>query len=1449
MRPAVVARIATLVVAALLAVCGMAMAFDAHLWHRPGDPGAARHRRLATAAGEGRGDRAARAAAASDGAPVVLLGDEVVEPYRNELAAGQAKAFRLRTRASGITAAVYLYVGAGTTARAVAVGIYGGANDKPGSLLSHGVSSSSLSPEAWSTVPITPTYLAAGRTYWLAVAGEGGKLRYRTRIHGACLSSPGAGHRRGPLPGVWKSGRRGARAHCPVSAYVVAAGPASDLSSPEPPAPASASEATPSTSATPELPGPSPPAAPVNTGLPVVSGPAVEGQTLSASTGSWSGSGISYGYQWEDCNSAGEACANIATATTSTYKLASTDVGHTLRVVVTATNSGGSANAASAATAVVTAPPPPPVNTALPVVSGSAVEGQTLSASTGSWSGSGISYGYQWEDCNSAGEACANIATATTSTYKLASTDVGHTLRVIVTATNTGGSAKAASAATAAVTLAPPVNTGLPVVSGSAVEGQTLSASTGSWTGSAISFAYQWEDCNTVGEGCANITTATAATYKLASTDVGHTLRVIVTATNTGGSANAASAATVVVTAPPPPPVNTELPAVSGSAVEGQTLSTTAGTWSGSGISYGYQWEDCNSAGEACANIATATAATYKLASTDVGHTLRVIVTATNTGGSAKATSAATAVVALAPPVNTGLPVVSGSAVEGQTLSASTGSWTGSAISFAYQWEDCNTVGEGCANITTATTATYKLASTDVGHTLRVVVTATNSDGSANATSAATVVVTAPLPPPVNTGLPAVSGSAVEGQTLSASTGSWTGSAISFAYQWEDCNTVGEGCANITTATAATYKLASTDVGHTLRVIVTATNTGGSAKATSAATVVVALAPPVNTALPVVSGSAVEGQTLSASTGAWSGSGISYGYQWEDCNTVGEACANITTATAATYKLASTDVGHTLRVIVTATNSGGSANAASAATVVVTAPLPPPVNTALPVVSGSAVEGQTLTASTGSWSGSGISYGYQWEDCNTVGEACANIATATTATYKLASTDVGHTLRVIVTATNTGGSAKATSAATVVVALAAPVNTGLPVVSGLAVEGQTLSTTSGSWSGSDISFGYQWEDCNSAGEGCANITTATTSTYKLASTDVGHTLRVVVTATNSGGSAKATSAATATVTSEGSTPENCFADPEGCGYPGPGTAGVANCSSLAKSAGTMTVTKSETIENTDITGYVTIDASKVTMKHDCVVINGGENYDATAVGLAQGADDFTITESTIAGTNRSSGSVGEGLRNNYNNPGAVATDDRLEYVGTPFHQGWTVENTYAISNGEEHAAEAGVEHQEDWWISDSTILANHDTLLNPSKQTAVVFAQGGSSSCSNKETITNSLLAGGGYMLYFCAHTSNAGSSSIDIKDDRFARMVCAKTIISDLEGRGGHECSGEPSERISYFDAGEGSGGFYPRGGFFGVVDEGEGLYNKGAGWEGNYWDNNLEAQPEQSN
>jgi hypothetical protein len=103
------------------------------------------------------------------------------------------------------------------------------------------------------------------------------------------------------------------------------------------------------------------PTAPANTALPTASGTAAQGQTLTASNGTWSGSTpMTYGYQWRRCDAAGGACSNIGSAAGASYTVGAGDVGHTLRVRVTATNSAGSANAESDQTAVVPGTDPGP---------------------------------------------------------------------------------------------------------------------------------------------------------------------------------------------------------------------------------------------------------------------------------------------------------------------------------------------------------------------------------------------------------------------------------------------------------------------------------------------------------------------------------------------------------------------------------------------------------------------------------------------------------------------------------------------------------------------------------------------------------------------------------------------------------------------------------------------------------------------------------------------------------------------------------------------------------------------------------------------------------------------------------------------------------------------------------------------------------------------------------
>jgi hypothetical protein len=193
-----------------------------------------------------------------------------------------------------------------------------------------------------------------------------------------------------------------------------------------------------------------------------------------------------------------------------------------------------------------------PVNTALPAISGTATEGQTLTASNGTWSNTPTSYAYQWLRCKSNGKSCVSVANGTQSTYTLVGADAGHTMRVRVTATNADGSASAESAQTATVAKAAssavPKNTGVPVISGTPRVGQTLTTSDGSWSGNPTSFTYQWQRCDVDNlVACTNVAGATAKTYVLHLVDLGFRLRVAVTAHNAKGLATATSAPTPII--------------------------------------------------------------------------------------------------------------------------------------------------------------------------------------------------------------------------------------------------------------------------------------------------------------------------------------------------------------------------------------------------------------------------------------------------------------------------------------------------------------------------------------------------------------------------------------------------------------------------------------------------------------------------------------------------------------------------------------------------------------------------------------------------------------------------------------------------------------------------------------------------------------------------------------
>ena len=191
----------------------------------------------------------------------------------------------------------------------------------------------------------------------------------------------------------------------------------------------------------------------------------------------------------------------------------------------------------------------------------------------------------------------------------------------------------------------------------------------------------------------------------------------------------------------------------------------------------------------------------------------------------------------------------------------------------------------------------------------------------------------------------------------------------------------------------------------------------------------------------------------------------------------------------------------------------------------VSGPPPAPVNTVLPVISGSTTLGSVLTTTNGTWTNSPSSFTYQWK------RNATNVGT-NTPTYTLVLADSGAAITCVVTAINGGGSASATSNIITAQTYSAPAIVSAPVISGTTTLGSVLTTTDGVWTGNPTpTFTYQWK------RGVSNITSATSATYTLVLADSGAAITCVVTATNVLGNNNSTSNI---ITADNYAPVNAF---------------------------------------------------------------------------------------------------------------------------------------------------------------------------------------------------------------------------------------------------------------------------------------------------------------------
>ena len=498
-----------------------------------------------------------------------------------------------------------------------------------------------------------------------------------------------------------------------------------------------------------------PPANAPASGLPTVSGTAQVGQTLTADT---SGIGdadgltsVSYAYQWLADDT------GIDGATGSSYTLTSEEVGKAITVRVAFTDDAENEESlTSTATAAVAARPNSPA-TGLPTISGTAHEGETLTADTSGISDSdgliGVTYSYRWLADDT------GIAGATGSSYTLTSEEVGKAITVRISFTDDAENEESlTSAATAAVTasvltasfqdapeshngsdaftfriqFSEPVATGyrtlkdsaLTVTGGTVTSASRVDGRRDLWqivvtpdAGGALSVTLPvTTDCDDPGAVC------TANGKKLSSGD-----RLLVPGRSTPENSPATGAPTIVGT----PQVGETL------AVDTSGIFDVNGL---SGVTYSYQWLADDT------GIDGATGSSYTLTAEEVGKAIKVRVNFTDDAGNGESlTSAGTPAVASKANIPaSGVPAISGPAQVGYTLTADTsaiGDADGlSRFPYACQW--IRSDGGADADIAGATHPTYTLTGDDEGKTIKLRVTLIDDKGNSETlTSAATAEV------------------------------------------------------------------------------------------------------------------------------------------------------------------------------------------------------------------------------------------------------------------------------------------------------------------------------------------------------------------------------------------------------------------------------------------------------------------------------------------------------------------------------------------------------------------------------------------------------------------------------------------------------------------------------------------------------------------------------------
>lgn len=565
-----------------------------------------------------------------------------------------------------------------------------------------------------------------------------------------------------------------------------------------------------------------------------------------------------------------------------------------------------------------------PVNTSAPTITGTAKVGEVLTGNKGTWGGATPqTYAYQWQRSADGLTGWANISGATNITYTQTATDLGQYLRLSVTGTNASGNSTAYSLATTVV-ISEPINTVAPAISGITQVGEELSATDGTWTGepNSYTYSYQWQKSATGSGSWAAISGATSSTFTPTSAERGLYLRVAVAATNSTGTTTAYSDATTAITMEP---VNTTGPMLSytGDLLVGNTITTSTGTWEAyPEPTYLIAWQVSDDGATGWTDISAETNTIYFITANVAGKYLRAKITADNNIGVEQVVYTDPTTVVEYTPTNTELPTISGITNLGEELTVSSGAWEGyPEPTIAYQWQISADGSTGWTDITGETTTAYTTSGTDGGKYLRVAVSGTNTvDTTTVYTSVAGPIAVAPS----NDTAPELSGSAIVGLVISASSGDWTGiPEPTYSYQWQVSDDGEEGWTDIPGAEAYQYTIEAAYTAKYLRAAITATNTAGTDIAYTTASDLVVSAPS-NTVRPLTNGPYYPGITIEGTAGEWDGYPTpTVNTQWQLSNDGGITWLDIDGETGLEYLITPPNFGQQVRILAVATNSVG----------------------------------------------------------------------------------------------------------------------------------------------------------------------------------------------------------------------------------------------------------------------------------------------------------------------------------------------------------------------------------------------------------------------------------------------------------------------------------------------------------------------------------------------